>query len=350
MAADPANPSLSVVIVAWNNRAELARSIPAVAGELLEGDELIVVDNDSADGSAALARELAPEARVLDAGSNLGFAAGADLGAGAARNELLLLLNPDATPQPGFGEAIRRPLREGRGWGAWMGLVTAEGGRVLNTRGGVLHFTGIAWAGGAGEPVPPGLEAAEVPFLSGACLAIPRATWERSGGFCGRYFLYHEDVDLSLRLRLAGERIGIEPAAVVDHDYEFSARPGKYRHLERNRLQTLLRDYPAPLLALLAPALLLTELGLLAAALAGGWGGQKLGADLDALRVLGPCLRERRRIQRGRRIGAGEFAAFLTPDLDSAYLGGAARSAPLRGALRAYWALVRALLRAPRTP
>ena len=333
------------MIVAWNSRGQLARTIPPLLAELAPGDELVVVDNASSDDSAALVAELAPGATVVRMDENAGFAGGANAGAEAASEELLVLLNPDAMPQPGWGEAIRRPLADGRGWAAWMALVTDQGGKVVNSLGGALHFTGIAWAGGAGEPVPPGLSAAEVPFLSGACLAIPRADWRRLGGFSDRYFLYHEDVDLSLRLRLTGGRIGIEPAAVVDHDYEFSAREGKYRYLERNRWATVLRDYPAPLLALLTPALLATELALIVIAVLGGWGRQKWDANFDVLRALGPTLRERSQIQRDRTISAGEFASFLTADLDSAYLGRAAGFAPLRWALRGYWALVRLLLR-----
>jgi N-acetylglucosaminyl-diphospho-decaprenol L-rhamnosyltransferase len=346
VATDPETTSVSVVIVAWNSREELARTIPALLGELGEGDELVVVDNASSDDTAGLVRELAPAANLVSMSGNTGFAAGANAGAAAARGDLLVLLNPDAVPQPGWGEAIRRPAADGRGWSAWMSLVTAERGRVVNTFGGALHFTGIAWAGGAGDPVPVGLAPAEVPFLSGACLAIPRATWERAGGFCERYFLYHEDVDLSLRLRLEGGAIGLEPSAVVDHDYQFGGA-GKYRYLERNRWSTVLRDYPGPLLALLTPALLATELALIAVSVAGGWGRQKWDANLDVLRALGPTLRERRRIQGARDVSAGEFAAFLTPDLDSAYLGRAASFAPLRWGLRAYWKVVRLLLRAP---
>ena len=350
MATNIPQPTLSVVIVAWNSREQLARTIPALLGQLAEGDELVVVDNASSDGSAELAAQLAPRARVVSLPENAGFAAGANAGAAAASGELLVLLNPDAVPQPGFGSAIRRPLDDGRGWAAWMALVTAERGRIVNSMGGALHFTGIAWAGGAGEPVPSALRPAEVPFLSGACLAIPLASWRRLGGFSERYFLYHEDVDVSLRLRLEGGRVGIEPAAVVDHDYEFSGGPGKYRHLERNRWATILRDYPGPLLALVTPALLATELALFATSILGGWGRQKWDANFDVLRALGPTLRERKAIQSARAIGSGEFAAFLTPDLDSAYLGRAAGFAPLRWALRAYWALVRALLRAPADP
>ena len=276
MATDPHAASISVVIVAWNSREELARTIPPLLAELDEGDELVVVDNASEDDTRSLVAELAPSATIVASDENVGFAAGANAGAEAASGELLVLLNPDAVPQPGFGRAIRRPLGDGRGWAAWQGLVTAEGGAVINTTGGVLHFTGVAWAGGAGEPVPATPEPAEVAFISGACLAIRRADWVQLGGFGERYFLYHEDVDLSLRLRLHGRRIGIEPRAVVDHDYEFMSRPEKWRHLERNRWATILRDYPAPLLALVTPALLATELALIPISIAGGWGQREM--------------------------------------------------------------------------
>ncbi len=337
--------TVSIVIVAFNSRAELGGTIPAVLRELGEGDELVVVDNASADGSAELVEELAPAATLVRETENLGFAEGVNRGVAAARGDLVVLLNPDAVPQPGFREAIARPLADGRGWAAWQGLVTAEGGAIVNTLGGVLHFTGIAWAGGAGDPVPAQPRPGEVPFVSGACLAIPRETWERIGGFDPGYFMYHEDVELSLRLRIEGGRVGIEPTAVVDHDYEFSANPAKYRHLERNRWATILRTYPGPLLALLAPGLIATELALLGIAVAGGWGRLKLAAWGDTWRGLRRTLRERKPIQEQRQISAGEFAAFLTPDLDSAYLGRAGGIAPLRWALRGYWALVRALLR-----
>jgi GT2 family glycosyltransferase len=338
-------PTLSVLIVAWNSREELGRTLPALLSELGEGDELIVVDNDSADGTAEAVLVIAPSARVLRAGGNLGFAAGCNAGAAEASGELLVILNPDAAPLPGWGEAIRRPWVEGRGWAAWQALVADEGATRINSAGNPVHFTGIVWAGGHGEPIAaaPG-GPAEVPALSGACLAIPRRTWEEVGGFPERFFLYHEDVDLSLRLRLRGGTLGIEPAAVVDHDYEFGAREHKWRWLERNRLAFLVRTYPAPLLLLLAPALLATELALLAVSARGGWGRQKLAADWEALRWLPRLLRERRQVQATRTVTAAEFASWLTPDLNSPFISPAARSRPARLALRTYWRAVRQLL------
>jgi GT2 family glycosyltransferase len=337
---------LSIVVVTYNSRAALAATLPALMPQLAAGDELVVVDNASADGTLDLVRELAPSAVVVETGRNAGFAAGANAGARAASGDLLVFLNPDATPAPGFAGAIRAPLRDGRGWDAWMGLVTAERGRVVNTSGGVVHFTGIAWSGEAGTPVPGAVGGPrEVAFASGACLAVPRAVWERAGGFDDAFFMYHEDVELSLRLRLAGGRVGVEPGAVVDHDYEFAKGLEKWRLLERNRWATLIRCYPAALLAALAPALLATELALLAVAAAGGWLPQKLRATAETLRALPRLLRERRAVQASRTVTAAAFAAWLTPGLDSPFLGPVARVRPLRWALAAYWRLVIGLLR-----
>jgi len=342
------DPRLSVVIVSWNSVPALRTTLPPLVEQLHDGDELIVADNGSRDGTPGLVAELAPQARIVQMGANTGFAAAANAGAAAAAGNLLLLLNPDARPLPGFREAIVRPYEETRGWAAWMGLVATNEAREVNTAGNPVHFTGLAWAGDHGKPLG-AIEPHEVTTLSGACLALQLETFHRMGGLPEPFFLYHEDVDLSIRLRLEGETLGIEPAAVVDHEYEFGG-PAKMRWLERNRWALVLRTYPGSLLALLAPALLLTELALIGVSISGGWGREKLLADLAGLRRLPWALRTRREIQRRRSISAADFAALLTPDLDSPYFGRAGRSRVLRLMLRAYWRVVRMLLGRTRNP
>lgn len=338
-------PTLSVLIVAYDSRDDLTKTLPALLPELGDGDELIVVDNKPGDGSVELVRELAPAARIVETGRNSGFAGGCNAGAEVAGGDLLVILNPDAAPQPGFGEAIRRPWQEGREWGGWQALVADGDGSRINSAGNPIHFTGIVWAGGHGRPLEDAPAAGEVAAASGACLAIPLSRWRQVGGFPAEFFMYHEDVDISVRLRSAGSAVGIEPSAVVAHDYEFAASEDKWRWLERNRLAFIVRTYPGSLLALLAPALLATELALLAVAASGGWGRQKLRANREFVSWLPRLLRERRQLQRQRVISAAEFAAALTPDLDSDLISPLVRSWPARLALRTYWRLVRLLLR-----
>ena len=140
-------PTLSVVIVSWNNGEELRRTLPAVNAELEDQDELIVVDNDSSDGSPELISKLAPAARLVQSGHNAGFAAASNMGAALATGDLLVILNPDAAPMAGWGEAIRRPWEDGRGWAAWQALVADDGGERINSAGNPVHFTGLVWAG-----------------------------------------------------------------------------------------------------------------------------------------------------------------------------------------------------------
>jgi GT2 family glycosyltransferase len=337
----PSPPRVSVLVVTFESAAVLPALLAALARERRDGDELIVVDNGSTDGSAGLARDAG--ARVIANPDNRGFAAAANQAADAASGDVLVLLNPDAVPEPGFREAIVRPGLDG--WDLWMGLVLD--GDVVNTSGGIVHFTGIAWAGEAGRPAPPPGRGGQraVGFASGACLALPRRAWAALGGFPPEFFMYHEDVDLSLRMRLIGGRVGVDPAARVHHDYAFAKGPAKWRALERNRWATIVRCYPAPLLAAVGPALLVLELALWPAALAGGWGREKALATLDVLRALPRLRRERRAIQATRTITVARFAAGLTAELSSPYLGALGRSRLLSAVLRGYWWGVRALLR-----
>jgi hypothetical protein len=122
--------------------------------------------------------------------------------------------------------------------------------------------------------------------------------------------------------------------------YEFDKGPAKWRYLERNRWATLIRVYPAALLALISPVLFATELMLLPVSAIGGWLPQKLAAWGDVIRAFPRLMSERREIQATAQIGAGEFAKALTPSLASRYLGRPGGSRFLGALLSAYWRVV----------
>jgi hypothetical protein len=340
-----AAPAVAVVIVTYESAEAIPATLRAVKAQLAEGDELVVVDNASRDGSAAAARAAAPGATVLELPHNGGFTAGCLAGAAASTAPLLFFLNPDAVLAPGSLDALRAAADEHPRWGAWQAMVLLPGGERINSSGGVVHWLGLAWAGAFGAPVPqPPGPAHEVPFASGAALVVRRNAWVQVGGFDADWFMYVEDVDLSLRLRLAGWGVGVVPAASVEHDYDFHKGDYKWFQLERNRWWSLLSSYPAPLLALVAPPLLVFDLGLLAVAARGGWLPAKLRAQAAVLRSLPRVLRRRRAVQATRTITSGAFADWLTPALDSPYLGGPAKAPAVRLLVTAYWRAIRLLL------
>lgn len=340
-------PALSVVVVTWNSARDIEAALPALLAELRDDDELIVVDNGSADGCTDRVSELAPDARLVRNAENLGFVVAVNQGAEAAVGDLLVLLNPDAQVRPGWRDGIELPWTEERRWGAWQALMTSDGGTRINSDGNVMHYTGICWAGRAGRPIAEAAAAAaEIGYASGACLAIPLALWRELGGFPERLFMYGDDADISLLVRLRGLTVGIEPAARVEHDYEFDKGPAKWRYLERSRWAFIIRCYPGALLVPLLPALLATEMAITLAALRGGWLRQKLRATGDLLGWLPGLLRERRQIQRGRRISAAAFASHLAAELDSDFLGPLATSRPVNAILKTCWRLISGLLSA----
>jgi len=331
--------ALAVVSVVHDSAGGIAATLASVRAQLRGSDELVVVDNASSDDSAAVAA--AEGARVVDAGRNDGFGAGCHLGAAATTAPLLLFLNPDCVLAPGCLDALRAASAARPDWGAWQALVLLPGGVAINTSGGVVHWLGLAWAGQCDQPATTAPRSlSEVGFASGAALVVRREAWDHVGGFEPAYFMYGEDVDLSLRLRLAGWGVGVVPDAAVEHAYEFVKGDYKWFHLERNRLWTVLGVYPAGLLAVLAPALLAFELALLPVAARGGWLGSKLRAQAAVLRTLPWALRRRRRLQARRDVSAAQLADVLTAALDSPYL---QAPAPLIRAQAAYWALARKL-------
>src|SRR5215831_15526718 len=100
----PRNTAATVVIPNWNGRDLLEKYLPSVVAALAgnPNNEIIVVDNGSADGSAEFVRTAFPEVKLLGFDTNLGFGGGSNAGFREARNDIVVLLNSDMRVDPGF--------------------------------------------------------------------------------------------------------------------------------------------------------------------------------------------------------------------------------------------------------
>jgi GT2 family glycosyltransferase len=281
---------------------------------------------------------------VVSRGQNIGFAAANNLAARRATGEALVFLNPDTVVAPDALAGLTAPLEDPS-----VGIVTArlrllDRPETLNSAGNEVHVTGIAWAGGYGEPAASVEELRDVPFPSGAAMAIRRELFEELGGFTEELFMYQEDLELGWRVRLRGLRVVVNPAADVYHDYEFGRNPGKQYLLERNRLVFVLSSYSPRLLALLAPVIASAEVGMLGLALKEGWARDKVAGWAWLVRNAGWLRRHRRETQALRRVQDRELARFLSPVVAPAMI---PVPAPIRWAnplVRAYWRLVKRVL------
>lgn len=282
--------------------------------------------------------------RLIAPGENLGFAAGANLGAREARGDVLVFLNPDTVVAPGAVRALALPLAKPSVGIAMARLRLIGQPEKLNSSGVQVHVTGIGWAGGFGEPADSISELTEVPAPSGTSMAMRAETFRELGGFADELFMYLEDLELGWRARLAGYRVVLEPAADVFHEYDYARNPRKSYYLERNRLVFVLSAYSLRQLLLLAPLLVVTELGMAALALREGWFRDKVAGWRWLLGNTRTVLRRRRRTQALRRLRDRDLSRHMTATFSP---GMTPVPALLRAAnpfVRGYWRLVRLAL------
>ena len=223
------NPRLSIIIVNFNGRghlegllASLAKNPPATS------HEIVVVDNASTDGSAALVKDVTG-VRLIQLPANLGFSAGNNAGIRATAGELVLLLNSDTLIDPGVLDALIERLDAHPGAAiAGPRLVDAHGDPELSFGRMITPLTELRqkaivslYARGFG-PVSRWVANATstehfVDWVSGACLLVRRAVAEQVGLLDERFFLYTEDVDFCASVRAAGYSVLFTPRSVVVH-------------------------------------------------------------------------------------------------------------------------------------
>jgi GT2 family glycosyltransferase len=221
--------SVAVIVVAYNSRHTIERSLQAVGDSTIAADlETVVVDNASSDATAIFVGERFPSCRVIEPGENLGFGRACNLAAAQTESEYILLLNPDAWLDASCVERSRAAMvaderlawasprlfyPDGRRQFNWAPTVSILGEALQQVRN---RFESRAWVHGA---LPRVVRALGDPgWFTAACALVRRRAWEEVGGFDPEFFLYFEDADLGLRLRRAGWRaVEVEEARAV-HD------------------------------------------------------------------------------------------------------------------------------------
>ena len=294
-------PWVRVVLVNYNGGPVLAETVAALARQS-DGDfEAVIVDNASSDRSAE--RLVLPDDRfrLVAAGSNLGYAAGSNLGARGAATPWLAMLNPDAIPETDWLANLRRAtLRypDAAMFGSMQ--LCAANPLVLDGAGDCYSIYGIAWRGGHGAPADSVRGDMRVFSPCGAAALYRRDAFEAVGGFAESFFCYLEDVDLGFRLNLRGEEAIQVADARVRH--VGGAETAFARGLIlRNSVYMAVRCLPLPHAVFALAALALSHPG-------------ELQPLRDGLSHLPELRRERRAIQQQRRLGIRELAALLVWD------------------------------------
>ena len=250
---------LSIILVNWNTRDLLAQCLDSVyANPPSNRFEVLVVDNASTDGSAAVVRQRYPSAHLLESETNVGFAAGNNLALRVATGKYLLMLNPDTQVRPRAFDALKVFMDSAPHAGA-------AGARLLGPDGTqqpacrpaptllreacdlfqvdrlypVSQYRTKAWD--LSQPH-------RVDVVQGTCMLLRRKAVESVGLLDEGYFMYSEEVDLCHRLRQHGWQIWWVPRAVVVHYGAQStqqARAKMFLHLYRSKVRFFRKHYGA---------------------------------------------------------------------------------------------------------
>lgn len=237
---------LTVVIVAWNSRRDLERCLPSLAeAAVVHTHEVVVVDNNSADGTLDYVQSVLPESIRCGNSSNRGFAAANNQGFALAHGRYVLLLNPDTVLHrdacdllvqfmdlnpdvfacgPALFNGDGTPQRTGVRFPAvWNLLVEACFLDRLFPRSRLFGAHRELFA----DPDIP----RAVDYLQGSCLLVRRAVIERVGGLDEAFFMYFEETDWCKRMKAAGGEVWYVPSARVVH---FGG--GAFGHYDETRL------------------------------------------------------------------------------------------------------------------
>lgn len=290
---------ISIIIVGYNSQKYLGSCLKSVFASSYENFRVILVDNNSSDDSVEFVKKSFQDVVIIKNEDNFGFAKANNIGIEAALKmgtDYVLILNPDTMLDEKcleilVGKAKNKTILQP------LILLSQDGKKtdLVNTNGNYLNFLGFSYCNSY-KVKKDTVSAGNVTLGSGAGSFIP-AQALRDNLFDEDFFMYHEDVDLFWRLRLAGYEIILVPQALIWHDYSFSRNKKKMFYAERNRLLFLFKNFSTKYLILILPLLLVNEILMIIFSLISGWLPFKLESYVSFFKLLPKKLRDKRLIK-----------------------------------------------------
>lgn len=248
--------------------------------------EIIFVDNASTDGSAEWLQKRT-DITFFPSAKNLGFSEGNNL---CIRHALLngakyvYLHNPDLKMEPDALKKIVALAESDQKIGSVQSFMKLwRKPEVVNSTGGMIHFLGFGFVRDNGRLVSDVTVAdgSEIAYASGAAVLYRASVLQEVGLLDPFLFLYHEDLDLGWRIRLAGYKNVLSTQSIVYHDYKFKRNFAKFYWMERNRYIVHFTHLKLATIVLLAPFLFGMECMMFVLSLKGGWWKEKFAAYRD---------------------------------------------------------------------
>ncbi len=309
-------PQITIIVLNYNSGTYLTRCLTALGDQDFEDFSVIVADNGSSDDSFTQARELMRDRRFRfeDIGENTGFARGNNLMVAKVQAPFVVLLNPDAIPNPDW---LRTLVEFGTQnpdvamFGSTQ--LRLDSPSVLDGVGDNYLAYGVPWRGGYGHRIENAPPTREVFSPCGAAAMYRTLVFREHGGFDERYFCYVEDVDLGFRMRLRGARCLQVSEAIVSHAGGISSAGDNHYfsifHGTRNMIWTFVKNMPGLLFWPLLPMHIAILCVLVIRAALRKNTKPTVGGIVSACKGLPQIWATRREIQRNRKLGARAIAS-----------------------------------------
>lgn len=339
---------VSAIVVNWNGKDILSECLQSLLKQEYEDLEIWVSDNGSEDGSQSMLKELYPSVHLVENGENLGFGSAVNRALGKAQGDYFLFLNNDLELAPDCVGQLVDLLESDKEIGAAIPKIlyhrdaqepSPNDSATINSFGVVVNYTGVSYPNLVGQQDEDGLPLTET--ACGGIFMFSREVYEQVGGFDEDLFLYHEDHDLSWRIRLGGWKLMVTPKSVCAHHYDFNKGVQKFYQSEKNRFHILLKNMECKTLLLISPALVIVELAQIVHALMHGWLRLKVKSYFEILGQFAQIARKRRQIRAFRKISDKEITRLYRGTIAVSGMKNPLMDYLLSPLLNAYWKLIR---------
>lgn len=213
-------PIVSIIVLNWNGKGFLKDCLTSLKKITYPKIEVIIVDNNSTDGSQEFIKNNFPHFRLIENKKNYGFAKGNNIGWKASRGEYILFLNNDTVVTADFLEPLLSDFKKNPQIGCLQPQIRVlKEKHLIDSAGSFLTFTGFLYHYGFRKKCD--LEKynkrREIFSAKGACILIPRKVLQKVGVFDEDFFIFFEETDLCFRIWLAGYTVVYEPKSVIYH-------------------------------------------------------------------------------------------------------------------------------------
>jgi len=330
---------VSIIVVNWNGREHLEDCFTSLKRQTYAPLEILMIDNASVDGSVEYVRNCFPMVSVFINPENAGFGSAVNRGVEQAKGEYVLFLNNDLYLNEYCMEKMVDMTEDEKVGAVVPKILYFNDRNRINSFGNIINYLGLACPKYIDEKDRPQMQVEET--ACGGIFLMKKEFFKQVGGFDQDFFMYHEDHDLSWRIRLLDKKLMVNPEAVIYHKYHFSKNPKKFYYSEKNRLQLLLKNYQVKTLLLIFPALILVELAELCFALTNKWFVLKIRGYLEIVGLLPSILKKRRVVQRLRMIDDSEIVRLFVGTLRIGGLRYSLLDKGLSPILNFYWKLIK---------